>query len=209
LIAAVREAYLTLRLEPFDQFARNQAETNTNNPLHDQSSLDPTDPKSPIYRGIGVTTWMSIYGAVRVRRGENILLAVRSEPPVDSLVKLLGPEASVRLFGRMNNSGRIWNESDPELEDHILAWSISSTPETVMGQVDLPSATILREPVFRARLARRVQGPFAMADVIMKKNGRRLVYAEDEEYLFEITRRGARDLAEQRDGQRPIQVVVG
>jgi hypothetical protein len=207
LIAAVREAYLTLGLEPFDQFARNQAETNINNPLHDQSSLNPTDPESPIYRRIGVTTWMSIYGAVRVRRGENILLAVRSEPPIDSLVKLLGPGASVRLFGNQNNNGRIWNSVDPKL--NILAWSVSSTPETVMGQVDLPSATILREPVFRARLARRVQGPFAMADVIMKKDGRRLVYAEDEEYLFEITRRGARDLAEQRDGQRPIQVVVG
>jgi len=189
-IGDVRAAYEKLGLDPFERFARQAVEKNKTDPRYADAR------RKNIYRGIGATTWMCVYGVVRSLADHKVYFVFQADPPSDLLNRLLSMETGQVCSTYTRGINFSVREKGAHYADQrTISWTITKDPESIKGRVGIPAPGILRDTDFKARLARRLQGPFAMARYVIERDGKLLVYAEDDEFLFETTEEGAKALA--------------
>ena len=170
-----KEAYEVLGLEPLDDFITSRAQDN------------------PSYRCIGASTWMCVRVVLGLAKGEDALVVAPSLERGRPLRDLIGVYAR-RLFALNPRQRR------PDLLDFGKAKVAFSGQANVVGRAGFPGTRFSDED-WKRRAIRRAQGPFAMVRVIRREtdisgNVHFYGYAEEDEYIMELTPEGAANLLE-------------
>ncbi len=176
----VEEAYKKLGLWPLDDWRRNRHKKN----------------KHPsIYKGLGASTWMCVRAALQLDYGdillvgENMSFAQRLATQID--------EYAEKLMGiHVCHKHTIWDwECSNGTHIRLTSAALGVRIAGMAGHRGL----VFNDWDWAERMKRRAQGPFAMVRFIHRKQkiGRAesmYAYAEEAEYLMELSREGAEAL---------------
>ena len=169
------EAYEKLCLDPLDDFITAAAQGN------------------PEYRGIGASTWMCVRVVMGVAKGDSAFVVAGTHDEARRLMTVIGGLAA-ELFDLRPE------RSTSDLIDYGRAQVAFSSEAGAVARAGL-RATRFSNFDWKQRAIRRAQGPFAMIRVIRRetdknKNVRFCGYAEEDEFIMELTPEGAAALLE-------------
>lgn len=192
---AIRDLYVQFHLEDWDAYSQKMVETycrrwgkvfNTNDRGQDTSVLRE-------FRGIGATTWMIVNIVHEIMQGHPVLVEHRNPMAMrNDILEYLRRIPSV-TFKPYNGFGAIPWEMTVTLPDGV------HVNLAVAEVADQGHPYLFSDDVWKARLIRRVYGPYAMTQVIKQEpDGRYLAYAEQGELLMELSPKGVEQLKTQR-----------
>jgi hypothetical protein len=197
------EAYKLLGLQPFEEFAASAIERNFAAATKESDIVEHVG--SPLYRGIGATTWMLVNVALHVLHGNNAGVARDFASPA---MKLLGlTHLMIRsLLEGLNIHGV---QVSPVDSGVFMVSSHCTNTVRCCATSEIhkyPERSTLErkwfiDDVWKARLIRRTQGPYQMIREVRLEEGHFRAYAEDEEFLFEMTACGALEALKNREIQ--------
>lgn len=198
----LEEAYQRLGLTPLDTFIQNRMGFNR----HGIVDPDYKDPRrgttSYQYRGIGATTWMLVSAALRMEREDVIIVATdhqierKLQDGLKDILERLGFSTEWRRENGMTVLAAQGNRA-------FFSTNNNGQEAVVVGLVGMNRvpAKPFEDVLWKTRAIRRVEGPFSMVREIRKKDGswgnepdKYQAFAEDDEFLFEMTEEGALDL---------------
>jgi hypothetical protein len=187
------EAYKELGLTPWDEFATAAIERNFAAATRDEEIAEHLD--SPLYRRIGTSTWMTVNAALDVLHGGNAGVAGENQR---ISILLLGQTHRVilALLEKLSVRGVQVSPVDGGVfmvTSHITNTVRGCAASEIHKYVE--RSALARhwfiEDNWKARLIRRTQGPYQMIREVRLEDGCYRAYAEDDEFLFELTIQGA------------------
>ena len=129
------------------------------------------------YRRLGATTWMCAHAAQVVLQDRPVLIVTGNYSH--------GQSIAITIRDMCQKMTGVLSSTDPEKT--LIHWrdekGFQSTTKPFKG-------TPFYDKEWAKRLARRVQGPYAMIREIREENGKFNGYAEDDEYVLEFTSEG-------------------
>lgn len=168
--------------EPFDTFAQRMAEQN--------QFLATTFMVDDIYRGIGATSWMLAHVIMALSGGHTCQIVgqntIQTEQLVRNTANLLDAIFHQHMSAKVSSGGLgipAWNA---RLYGSVRTHGVATTTR------------IFVDHDWKNRAIRRIQGPFAMTREIRLIGGVFKAYAEDDEFLMDITPEGVRDILDQQ-----------
>lgn len=170
----VSKAYMALGFIPLDEFMTHQHRANLSRIIF---------PDTDTYRGIGATTWMQVTAIARAQQGGNIMLVAPTMHRAKLLLDMAWHLADQLTYVPAGTGAqfRIGNGM-------IYVGTQADVPSQTRGRIP---PTVYSDDEWKARAIRRIQGPYAMIREIRWEAGQYAAYAEDNEYLMNLTADGA------------------
>lgn len=182
------EAYKILRLTPLDQFISQQVARNgaALRPRKKMTAWDLSQAELRRYKGIGATTWMCVRVALALMDGQEVTI-------IDADI-LQRASVSTVILDVLTRLGLTISP----------VWGVGGTFDFSNGAVlrvrgavsEVNRGILFSDAAWKTRAVCRAEGPFAMLREIRYENGGFHAYAEDDEYLLELTKEGALELME-------------
>lgn len=175
------EAYKTLDLTPLDDFIDQQASWNREHHL-------------PFHQGIGATTWMLVSAALKMRRDSVLLIDPTPKPPHPLLPQLKG---ILKGLGFTASWDMGMSVKCLKFNNHRAFCSDGRGKHPFFGP-------IFHDYDWKAKATVKAElGPFGRVHEIRRKSApwdepgsdQYLAFGMDNRFLFELTGRGAHDLA--------------
>jgi len=198
------QAYESLGLTPLDTFIQNRLAFNR------EGIIDPKDPDprrgtmAYQFRGIGATTWMLVSAALRMAQEDVLIVAPDHQIErklQDLLNDILANLGHATAWERRNSLTVLASQG------HSAYFSTNKNSQgQVVGMVGGTrriQARAYEDVLWKTRAIRRAEGPFSMVREIRLIDcswestaapAKYHAFAEDDEFLFEMTREGALDL---------------
>lgn len=188
---SIADIYSELGLDPVDTFASTRV---AHNKIHANRKGGPAE-----HRGIGATTWMLVNITANLLDGKDVILTAISFPVVERVLS-----EAVTMFTKLGIAiVKHQNHIEIKASKAALRWAVDSREmdSRVTRQVG-SSGVVFNDDDWKDRLKRRTQGPFAMITEIRfvedESGPQYLAYAEDDEFLLELSPEGAQRLASDR-----------
>lgn len=200
----LEEAYQRLGLTPVDDFIQSRMGFNRHG-IIDPNDKDPRKGTSSYqYREIGATTWMLVSAAVQMEKEDVLIVAPDHQIErklqdglKEILEKLMFPtewrrESGLTVLAARGN--RAFFSTNQSSQDAVVVGMVGTNRVRAKPYEDI---------LWKTRAIRRAEGPFSMVREIrlvdrswesMAAPSKYHAFAEDDEFLFEVTLEGALDL---------------
>jgi len=174
------EAYQNLGLTPLDEYIAQRVKENL------MAHAGPDLLASSI-RQIGASTWMCVRAAMTLATGTEVLLSASVRNETERLARLI-MKYTADLFQIP------WTEQNGEFVQFDRAKMYLAHGTGVVGRVGF-RGVCYRDDEWKGRTVRRAKGPFAMIRTIRRTHDNHFLgYAEEDEFIMELSEEGARDM---------------